>query len=293
MRSEIEMMELILTVAREDERIRAVYLNGSRTNPNADKDIFQDYDVVYVVKETESFIKDESWIDIFGERLYMQKPEEMDLIVGWECNIEKSYGYLIQFKDGNRMDLHVQTEDLCIKEVKEDRLTKILMDKDNILPVIDEASDKDHWVKKPTGKLFFRCCNEFHWCLNNVAKGLWRQEVTYAMDMINYCVRPELLNMISWYAGMKNDFKISVGKSGKYLNKFITKEMWDKYLKTYSTVEINKVWDSVFIMCELFEEVSKEIAHEFGFEYNKEEAKNSLYYLKNVYNLPKNAKEVM
>ena len=56
MRSEIEMMELILRVAREDERIRAVYLNGSRTNPNADKDIFQVYDVVYVVKETESFI---------------------------------------------------------------------------------------------------------------------------------------------------------------------------------------------------------------------------------------------
>lgn len=52
MRSEQEMFDLILNTAREDKRIRAVYMNGSRTNPNAPKDIFQDYDIVYVVRET-------------------------------------------------------------------------------------------------------------------------------------------------------------------------------------------------------------------------------------------------
>lgn len=56
MRSEKEMFDLILGVAKQDERIRAVYMNGSRANPNAKKDIFQDYDIVYVVKETASFI---------------------------------------------------------------------------------------------------------------------------------------------------------------------------------------------------------------------------------------------
>ena len=52
MRSEKEMIDLILDTARKDERIRAVYMNGSRTNPNAPKDLFQDYDIVYVVRET-------------------------------------------------------------------------------------------------------------------------------------------------------------------------------------------------------------------------------------------------
>ena len=66
MRSEKEMMELILSVARKDERIRAVYMNGSRTNPNVKKDIFQDYDIVYVVKENRPFYEDERWIDRFG-----------------------------------------------------------------------------------------------------------------------------------------------------------------------------------------------------------------------------------
>lgn len=39
--SEEEMFDLILNTAREDKRIRDVILNGSRTNPNAIKDIFR------------------------------------------------------------------------------------------------------------------------------------------------------------------------------------------------------------------------------------------------------------
>ena len=44
MRSEHEMYNLILEVAKNDARIKAVYMNGSRTNENVPKDIFQDYD---------------------------------------------------------------------------------------------------------------------------------------------------------------------------------------------------------------------------------------------------------
>ena len=45
MRSEQEMMKLILDFAREKNDIRAVYMNGSRANPKAPKDILQDYDI--------------------------------------------------------------------------------------------------------------------------------------------------------------------------------------------------------------------------------------------------------
>ena len=51
MRSEKEMMDTIIEVAEKDARIRGVYMNGSRTNPNAPRDVFQDYDIVYVRSE--------------------------------------------------------------------------------------------------------------------------------------------------------------------------------------------------------------------------------------------------
>ncbi len=76
MRSEEETYGLIMDIAKADERILAVYMNGSRTNPNVPKDLFQDYDIVYVVKETKTFIEDKDWIHKFGEILYMQYPDE-------------------------------------------------------------------------------------------------------------------------------------------------------------------------------------------------------------------------
>ena len=49
MRTEQEMFDTILGFAKADDRVRAVYMNGSRTNPNVDKDKYRDYDVVFTV----------------------------------------------------------------------------------------------------------------------------------------------------------------------------------------------------------------------------------------------------
>lgn len=54
MRTEQEIIDLVLKVAREDSRVRAVGMNGSRTNPNVPKDPFRDYDIVYVVTDMQS-----------------------------------------------------------------------------------------------------------------------------------------------------------------------------------------------------------------------------------------------
>ncbi|NLB42030.1 MAG: aminoglycoside 6-adenylyltransferase, partial [Clostridiales bacterium] len=112
MRHEQEMYDLILDIAKTDERIRAVYLNGSRANPNVKKDEHQDYDIVYVVTETTSFIKDRDWIKIFGDIAMVQEPDSNDLGWGQKADYSRAYAWLMLFKDGNRIDLTIQ-----IKEV--------------------------------------------------------------------------------------------------------------------------------------------------------------------------------
>ena len=49
------MLDVIINIAKEDERIRAVIMNGSRVNPNVKRDCFQDYDIMYVVNDIQSF----------------------------------------------------------------------------------------------------------------------------------------------------------------------------------------------------------------------------------------------
>lgn len=289
MRTEQEMFDLILNTAKNDERIRAVFMNGSRTNANAIKDIFQDYDIVYVVRETRPFREEKRWIDRFGERLYMQYPEENAY---YQNDVENCYGWLIQFTDGNRLDLHVCTLAHVLKDIKEDRLCKILLDKDKCLPEMPEETDEDYWIKKPTEYQFLDTCNEYWWSLNNVAKGLWREEVPYVMDMLNYYVRPQLIRLLEWKIGFKTNFTVSAGKSGKSMYRWLEEEKWNAFLKTYPSGAVKDIWEAVFIMCDLFDGIAKEVSRIMNVKYNEIEANNSLKFLKDVYLLPKDAKEI-
>lgn len=292
MRTEKEMYDLIINTAKSDDRIRAVIMNGSRTNPNVPKDIFQDYDIVYMVTETESFIRDKDWIKVFGKMLIMQLPDENDNIVGKSTRFDRCYGYLMQFADGTRIDLHIKTQDLAVKEMESDKLSIVLLDKDNVLPKIPAPTDKNYWIKKPNQDIFSECCNEYWWTSLYIAKGLWRDEILYSMDILNFYVRPKLFKMISWYAGIHTGFSCSIGKCGKYLNKFLPEDIWERYLKTFPDASTESVWNSFSIMNELFEEMEHKVADILGFSYNHDEAENCMAFAKHIRQLPKDAKEI-
>ena len=289
MRNEKEMYELILSIANNDNRIHAVYMNGSRVNKNIKNDIFQDYDIVYVVNETSSFIEDKKWIENFGEILYMQYPDESPY---YPSNKEKSYGWLMQLADGNRIDLHVETIESAKENIFSDKLCKILLDKDGILPQIPEATDKDYWVKRPNKEEYIATCNEFWWCSNNIAKGLWREEIPYVQDMANFIVRKQLEKMLSWKIGIITRFSVSVGNSAKYINKWLDKSDWESYLATYFSSNIEEIWESVMIMCDLFENTAIFVGKELGYEYNSLEGRKAKEFLKHVRQLSKDASEI-
>jgi aminoglycoside 6-adenylyltransferase len=292
-RSEKEMFNLILRVAEEDERIRAVYMNGSRTNPNVPKDIFQDYDIVYVVTETASFIEDENWIKIFGDLLMLQEPDKMDKQIGLDRDFERSYGYLMLFTDGNRIDLHIETKDSMINGYVSDKLTVPLLDKDKILPIIPPPIDIDYQVKKPSEPMFESCTNNFWWCLQNVAKGIWRDELPYAKLMFEYTTRASLDEMVSWWIGTRYNFQVSTGKMGKYFKNYLPEPYWEIYENTYSDNNYENFWDSIFITCELFRTLAEDVADNLLFKYPINDDKNMTKFLKHVRYLPSDAKEIL
>lgn len=289
MRDESTMYRLFMDIANADERILAVYMNGSRTNPNVPNDIFQDYDIVFVVKETRPFIEDKEWIRRFGNILYMQYPDESP---NDPSDKENSYGWLMQFDDGVRVDLTAQTVSYAREHIHDDKLCRILLDKEKILPAIPESTDADHYVKKPTQAQFLACINEFWWCSNNIAKGLWRGEMPYVQDMTNFVVRKQLEKMFSWKVGILTGFGVSVGKSAKYLYRWTGEEEYQRYLHTYFGGDVEEAWSAVFAMGELFDEVTKYVADGLGYAYDPAEGQAAAAYLKHVHELPKDAAQV-
>lgn len=289
MRDEAAMYRLFTDIANADDRILAVYMNGSRTNPNVPRDIFQDYDIVFVVKDTKPFIEDKAWIGRFGNILYMQYPDEHP---DYPSDPENSYGWLMQFDDGVRIDLTAQTVTYAREHIHDDTLCRILLDKENILPEVPEATDESHYVKKPSQEQFRACVNEFWWCSNNIAKGLWRGEMPYVQDMTNFVVRKQLEKMLTWKAGIITDFRVSVGKSAKYIHRWIGEEEYQRYLDTYFGKDIEEAWSAVFVMCELFDSATAYVAKGLGYTYDASEGRAAAAYLRHVYDLPAKAAEV-
>ena len=284
MRTEKQIYDTILNFAKADDRVRMVTLEGSRTNINILPDDFQDYDITFFVSDMQSFITDDEWLNIFGERLIMQKPEDMELFPAEE----KGFSYLMLFSDDVKIDLTLLPLDLIDEYFTWDKLVKILLDKDNRIAQPPMPTDTDYHIRRPTERSFDDCCNEFWNTTTYVVKGLCRREILFAIDHLNNIVRMELLRMISWWVGTEQGYNFSLGKNYKFLERYIPIELWEQLMTTYRMDSYIQMWESLEQCMELFRKVSAEVAKRLNYPYPDYDEKISEYVIrqKQKYTIP-------
>ena len=172
MRTEPEMLDLILQTAKI-LKVEAVALSGSRTNDQVQKDEFQDYDVVYVVDDLDTLIRDLAWLNQFSTR----NIEQHNILGNRRL-------YLMLFEDGNRIDLTLCPKDHINEWVDSEAVFRVLEDKKSLF---ESYSPKiqHYWTSPATEKDFEKACNEFWWVSAYVVKGICRNQVIYATDHFN------------------------------------------------------------------------------------------------------------
>ncbi|WP_027632395.1 aminoglycoside 6-adenylyltransferase [Clostridium hydrogeniformans] len=278
MRSEEEIMDSILKTAKEDGRIRAVYMSGSRIDPNATHDKYSDFDIVYIVKDIRSFTNNEQWLDGFGDLLIMQKPVDW-YNHSYDYNSTESFTYLMQFKDGNRIDLTLIDIRNIQDTIKDREPRVILLDKDKIDGLDTIEVGNYYYIQKPTAEEFKDCCNEFWWLSINVGKGLCREEFMFVKSLMEGYEMNMFLKMLKWKIGIDYDFSVSIGKHYKYLKRYLSKKDMDRFTNLFPNGTYNDIWDKFFETCKFFHEIESKVAMYFKFEYFKDEAENIMEYL--------------
>lgn len=291
-RNEQQMMQLIMDVANHNPEIRAVLLNGSRANPNVEQDIFQDYDIIYAVKNLEVFLKDHSWIDVFGDRMILQMPEDMELYPP-SPELEGAFSYLMQFMDGNRIDLILVPISNLHRFLK-DSLCKLLLDKDDTIDLksLLPASEHSYLVNKPTARAFYDCCNEFWYTSAGLAKSIWREQTIYARQLFHHVIHDTLIQMIDWHIGFRYQFLVNPGKYGKYYKQYLESDLYKELIETYRNAELPELWNALFLTVKLFQKVANHVAEQLGLSYPLTEQQYITEYLQHVKQLPKNAKQI-
>jgi aminoglycoside 6-adenylyltransferase len=288
MKTENEMLDIIIKIAKNDERIRAVYLFGSRANPDAKKDALQDYDIAFVVTETESFQADKNWLNAFGDIAMLVEGERNALLFFGRKDmsaLSRRCVFNLLLSDNNSLDLVVEIKEEAIKNFAEYKPNIILFDKDDFLSGIIIATDENFEHLKPDENAYRACCSNFWWFLVYPAKGIARDQIPFAMVSFNSFTRTLLNRMIEWYIGVQTDFSVPIGKREKFYEKYLPKDIYDLFSKTYTASDY---WNNIFVTCELFNKLALAVGTHFNFTYNQQEQDSMIKYLNYIKNVNSN-----
>ena len=263
-RSEAQMLDLIFQTAKVLQ-VEAVAMSGSRTNPKAPKDEFQDYDVVYVVDDLDTLTSNLAWLDQFGTRII-----EQHNVLG------NRRLYLMLFEDGNRIDLTLCPTEYIQEWVDSEADYTVLKDEKGLF-VPYSPNPQRYWTSPASAIDFEKACNEFWWVSAYVVKGICRKQAIYATDHLYGICQQELLKVFAWQVASDRG-EVDIGKNYKYLFQYLPTEKEKEFSALLDFSSVEKLTQSLFATMQLFHREAQILAQKMGFNYDKEVAEKMIQY---------------
>ena len=260
------MLDLILQTAKTLQ-VKAVAMSGSRTNQNAPKDEFQDYDVVYVVDDFDNLTSDLSWLDQFGKRIIEQ-----------EVALDHRRLNLMLFEDGNRIDLTLCPKEHIKEWVDSEAGFTVLEDPEHLFEPYSQNLER-YWTSPATETNFVESCNEFWWVSAYVVKGICRKQVIHATDHLYGICQQELLKVLAWQVASDRG-RVDVGKNYKYLFNYLPAEKEMEFSNLIDFSSIDKITQSLFATMQLLHREAQSLAQKMGFDYDMKVAEKMIEYAK-------------
>ena len=264
MRTEPEMLDLILQTAKT-LKVDAVALSGSRTDAQAPKDEFQDYDVVYIVDDFANLTSDLSWLNQFGKRIIEQHNV-----------LEHRHLYLMLFEDGNRIDLTLCPKEYIKEWVESEADFTVLEDTKGLFAPYSPSPQR-YWTSPASQTDFEKACNEVWWVSAYVVKGICRKQLLYATDHLYGICQQELLKVLAWQV-VSDRGKVNIGKNYKHLFNYLPAEKEKEFSNLLDFSSLDKITQSLYATMELFHQEAQILAQKMGFDYDKEVAERMIEY---------------
>ena len=266
MRIESEILNLILHTAKTLQ-VEAIAMSGSRTEDQAPKDEFQDYDVVYVVDDLDTLTSNLAWLDQFGTRII-----EQHNILG------NRRLYLMLFEDGNRIDLTLCPKDHIQEWLESEADFTVLEDTKGLFETYSPSPER-YWITPATETDFEKTCNEFWWVSAYVVKGICRKQVIYATDHLYGICQQELLKVLAWQVASDRG-AVDIGKNYKYLFNYLPIEKEKEFSALLDFSSLDKITQTLFSTMSIFHREAQDLAQKIGLDYDREMAEKMIDYAK-------------
>ncbi|XEO94728.1 aminoglycoside 6-adenylyltransferase [Latilactobacillus sakei] len=268
MRSEKEIMDLLQTFFNQNDDLLVFFMNGSKINVNVPDDKFKDFDVAFFTNDSSKYIGNSEFIKkFFGEILLMTEPfNPFNLELFKDESDGTRYSYLIQFVDGNRIDMSFYELDYLEEYLKLDGLTKLICDKTNRIKEEMIPSDADYLLRYPSNEVIKECIKEFWWQFLNTLKSIARKNYLLAQTYLDY-TREQLIQMLTWQVALDNGFDKNYGKEFTNITNFLSPKNLDLLQQTFNTSDFENMINSLKIMKSLEVKIEKILSDRMSFDY--------------------------
>ena len=282
MRSEKEVIDTVLNMAKEDETVRAVI----RTNLLPKRE-FDYYNFYFVVNDAIRF-DDDVFSNCFGERILLYRGDRNYP----ELFPNNTKAHLMVFSDGITIAINVMDKDAFLSRYEEDQKTENvwisdtylkILDKDGMLPKIERLDEKQTWfAQKPSEDEFNGTCCEFWWVLKTFAEYTRRKELLSAMFYLNVAVRDLLNKMIRWDLFLQAGQPVYMGILDSNMEELLDNENFTLYKKTYPTADYESIWEAFDSVVKLWIKIAEDVSKHCGYTYPKDLEVNMIGFIESL-----------
>jgi aminoglycoside 6-adenylyltransferase len=289
---EDKIIQKLIRWGEQRSSVRAMILTSTRTNPDAPKDVFSDYDVIVVVKNIQPYLKQDAWLQDFGR-----------VLVVYRDPVRQEYGHdrfarITQYEDGTKIDFTIWPVEILLAVVQDQQLPDdldvgyiTLLDKDGLTQDLKAPLYAAYIPELPSEDSYLRLVEVFFHEATYVAKNLWRDELMPAKYSLDHVMKQKKLRqMLEWRMEIDHNWSLKPGAYGKGLKRHLPLEIWLELENTYVGPDLDENWGALFNTIDLFRKVAIQVGDHLGFGYPYDLERQVVIYLQKVMHLNRDAK---
>ena len=260
---DIETRFLEWALTQED--FRAAFIVGSQARRDHPADQFSDLDIILFVRDVESRYQDSSWLEEIAPLWLSQmgntvngEPERLVLFAG---------GFQVDFVF-HPVEVVPQFQQMVAAGNLPDTLqrgTRILFDKDGLLPILPESA-RIPPVPHPTEKEFLQTLDSFWFNAVYCAKQLRRGDLWLFQNSSSGMIWP-LLRMVEWQARATHGWDYDTWHAGKFIAEWADPEIYTALQYVFAHLESADSWRALQTRLSLMHDTAMKLATAMEYSY--------------------------
>ncbi|MEA3337068.1 MAG: aminoglycoside 6-adenylyltransferase [Chloroflexota bacterium] len=263
-----QLIDQIISWAREQENVRAAIVIGSRARKDHPADRWSDLDVLILANDPQRYLDDSEWVRGIGVP-WLTFVEPTGDGSGFERRVLFEGGLDVDFAPVSVAEVRAMAEQGFPPGVQDiiRRGVRILIDKDGFARYLEPAGIESPVYQPPTDSRFLNLVHDFWYHAVWAAKHLRRRELWWAKGGCDGHLKYLLQQMLEWHAHAVKGPEWDTWMRGRFLEQWADPRAVAALTDVYAHYDGEDIWRALQATMDLFAWLAPETAELLGYPY--------------------------